>query len=266
MPFGLRNAAQTFQTFIDEVLHNLHFFYSYIDDVLIASRDVDEHKNHLRQVFERFRQFGVVINPSKCEFGVSELTFLGHRLTSQGIHPLSDKVQAIQGYPQPNTPCKLQEFLGLVNFYHHFIPHCAHILRPLHNLLTASQDNKQLSFTQDATEAFANIKQSFINVSLLLHPKPDAPTNIMTDASDSAVGTVLQQFINSQWCPIAFFSRKLQTAEARYSTFDHELLAIYLAIKHFRHFVKGRTFHIITDHKPLTFALSSHSDKTDPSP
>jgi len=86
----------------------------------------------------------------------------------------------------------------------------------------------------------------------------------MTDASDSAVGAVLQQLINSQWCPIAFFSKKLQPAETRYSTFDRELLAIYLAIKHFLHFIEGRTFHVITDHKPLTFTLSSHSDKYTP--
>ena len=139
MPFGLRNAVQTFQRFIDEVLHDLLYCYSYIDDVLIASRNVDEHKEHLRQVFDRFCQYGVVINPG---FGVSELTFLGHRVTSQGIHPLPDKVQAIQDYPQPNTPRKLREFLGLVNFYHRFIPHCAHKLRPLHNLLTTSKENK----------------------------------------------------------------------------------------------------------------------------
>ena len=77
MPFGLRNATQTFQRFIDEVLCDLHFCYSYIDDVLIACRDVND---HLRQVFQRFLQYGVVINPFKCEFGVTQLTFLGHRL------------------------------------------------------------------------------------------------------------------------------------------------------------------------------------------
>ena len=86
----------------------------------------------------------------------------------------------------------------------------------------------------------------------------------MTDASDTAVGAVLQQQIDGDWQPIAYFSKKLRPAETRYSTFDRELLAIYLAIKHFRHFVEGREFHIATDHKPLTFALSTASDKYTP--
>ena len=138
MPFGLRNAAQTFQRFIDDVLRGLTFCYTYIDDVLIASTNKKEYKQHLHLVFQRFKEYGVIINPSKCELGVTELTFLGHTLTSQGILPLQEKVIAIQDFPQPSTKRKLREFLGLVNFYHLFIPHCAHILKPLNNLLTAT--------------------------------------------------------------------------------------------------------------------------------
>ena len=93
------------------------------------------------------------------------------------------------------------------------------------------------------------------------HPKPFVPTSIMTDASDTAVGAVLQQQIDGDWQPIAYFSKKLRPAEIRYSTFDRELLGIYLAIKHF---VEGREFYIATDHKPLTFALSTASDKYTP--
>ena len=99
MPFGLRNSAQTFQRFIDKVLCDLHFSYAYIDDVLIASSNPQEHKQHLKQVFDRFKQFGVIVNPTKCQFGVNELTFLGHSLNSQGIRPLQDKVKVIQEFP-----------------------------------------------------------------------------------------------------------------------------------------------------------------------
>ena len=144
MPFGLRNAAQTFQRFIDEVLRDLHFSYAYIDDVLIASSNPQEHKQHLKQVFDRFKQFGVIVNPTKCQFGVSELTFLGHSLNSQGIRPLQDKVKVIQEFPQPPTRRKLREFLGLVNFYHRFIPHCADILQPLHTLLASAHNNHNI--------------------------------------------------------------------------------------------------------------------------
>ena len=113
MPFSLRNAAQTFQRFIDEVLRDLHFSYAYIDDLLIASSNPQEHKQHLKQVFDRFKQFGVIVNPTKCQFGVSELTFLGHSLNSQGIRPLQDKVKVIQEFPQPSTRRKLHEDLSI---------------------------------------------------------------------------------------------------------------------------------------------------------
>ena len=95
MPFGLRNAAQTFQRFIDVVLRDFPFCYAYIDDMLIASANSDEHKQHLRLVFQHFQQYGVILNPSKCKLSVTEPTFLGHTLNSQGIQPLQEKVAAI---------------------------------------------------------------------------------------------------------------------------------------------------------------------------
>ena len=265
MPFGLRNAAQTFQRFIDEVLRYLHFSYAYIDDVLIASYTPEEHKQHLKLVFDRFRQFGVIVNPTKCELGVSELTFLGHYLNSQGVHPLQDKVKVIQDFPQPTTQRKLREFLGLVNFYHRFLPHCADTLKPLHILLTTAHKPKHtLQWNEESLQAFSTIKQAIADVSLLSYPHTDAPTNIMSDASDTAVGAVLQQKIGDAWKPIAFFSRRMKPAETRYSTFDRELLAMYLAVKHFQHFVEGCQFHVLTDHKPLTFAFSTQSSKLTP--
>ena len=122
MPFGLRNAAQTFQRFLDHVLHGLEFAYVYVDDVLIASRNPEQHLNHLRQVFTRFTQFGIIINPQKCILGVPELQFLGHMVPSKGIRPLEEKVQAVCDFPTPSTQYQLREFLGMINFYHRFIP------------------------------------------------------------------------------------------------------------------------------------------------
>ncbi len=101
-------------------------------------------------------------------------------------------------------------------------------------------------------------ESALADASLLVHPTPDTPTSsIMTDASDIAVGAVLQQYMEGQWCPLAFFSRALKPAETRYNTYDREFLAIYLAIKNFRYFLEGRDFHVLTDHKPLIYALSS---------
>jgi len=119
-------------------------------------------------------------------------------------------------------------------------------------------------WTDDTIAAFDNVKNALATAALLIHPTSNAPTSVMTDASDVAVGAVLQQFINGQWCPLSFFSRALKPAETRYSTYDCELLAIYLAIKHFRYFLEGRHFHVLTDHKPLIYALSSRPERHSP--
>ena len=105
-----------------------------------------------------------------------------------------------------------------------------------------------------------------LSQTLLCSPTPssDFPTSLAVDASDTAVGGVLQQYAQGHWRPIAFFSRRLQPAEARYSTFGRELLAMYLAIRHFRYFLEGRDFWVFTDHKPLTFALNSSPDRHSP--
>ena len=265
MPFGLKNAAQTFQRFIDEVLRGLDFCYGYIDDLLIASKNPAEHLAHLRLVFERLNQYGISINAQKSVLGVSSLTFLGHLVDANGIRPLPEKVEAIHTFPKPTTQRKLREYLGLINFYRRFLPDCAKLLLPLTNLLSGKvNSNTPITWTTTAESAFEQSKASLAQATMLHHPRHDAPTCIATDASNHAVGAVLQQLIDGTWSPIAYFSKKLQPAETRYSTFDRELLAVYLAIRHFRHFVEGRDFHVLTDHRPLTFSLSAHHDHHSP--
>ena len=265
MPFGLRNAAQTFQRFMDQVLRGVTSAYAYIDDVLIASSTPEQHINDLRTVFERLAAHGIIVNPNKCVFGVSELDFLGHHIDKHGITPLPEKVQAVRDFPQPQSQRQLRQFIGLVNFYHRFLPHCAQLMQPLHALLSKGKPKSQsINWTEAALTAFNSTKEALANASMLSYPQSDAPTWLMTDASDTAVGAVLQQNIDNTWRPISFFSRKMTPAETRYSTFDRELLAVYLAIKHFRHFLEGRPFHVLTDHKPLTFALNTRSDRYSP--
>ena len=265
MPFGLRNAAQTFQRFMDQVLRGIPSAYAYIDDVLIASPTPEQHLDDLRTVFTRLASHGIVINPNKCLFGVPELDFLGHHIDCHGITPLPEKVQAVRDFPQPQSQRQLRRFIGLVNFYHRFLPHCADLMQPLHSLLSSSKSRSQtLTWTDSAIAAFNATKDALANASLLSYPQLDAPTCLMTDASDTAVGAVLQQHVEGTWHPISFFSRKMTPAETRYSTFDRELLAVYLSIKHFRHLLEGRQFHVLTDHKPLTYALSSRSDRHSP--
>ena len=189
----------------------------------------------------------------------------GNHVDKDGIQPLEEKVTVIQTFPLPDTHKKLREFLGLVNFYHRFVKNCVRIMQPLNALLATSKDDKnQLQCTDEAMTAFTRIKEALASATLLFHPKQDAPTSIMTDASSSAVGAVLQQYIDHQWCPIAYFSKRLKPSEMKYSTFDRELLAVYLSVKHFRYFIEGREFQIFTDHKPLTYSLLSNSDRYTP--
>ena len=265
MPFGLRNAAQTFQRFIDEVLRGLDFVYAYIDDVLIASSSEAEHLTHLNILFNRLSEYGIVINPSKCILGAASLEFLGHQISVHGISPLPQKVQAIQDFPAPSSLRKLREFLGLVNFYRRFIPHCASLVQPLTDLLSPKRtSNDSFHLSEGALSAFQDVKTALAKATLLTHPDPSAPYCLMVDASNVAVGGVLQQRVNHTWHPISFFSKRLQPAETKYSTFSRELLSIYLSIRHFRHFLEGREFYVLTDHKPLTHALSSSSSRYSP--
>ena len=265
MPFGLHNAAQTFQRFMDQVLRGVTSAYAYIDDILIASPTPEQHLKDIKTVFERLNSHGIVINPNKCLFGVSNLDFLGHHIDSHGITPLPEKVQAVRDFPQPQSQRQLRRFIGLVNFYHRFLPHGAQLMQPLHSLITSTKPKLEaLTWTDSTLAAFNTTKEALANASLLAYPKPDAPTSLMTDASDTAVGAVLQQHVNGTWQPISFFSRKLSPAETRYSTFDRELLAVYLSIKHFRHLLEGRPFHVLTDHKPITFTLNTRTDRHSP--
>ena len=160
MPFGLRNAAQTFQRFIDEVTRGLTFVYAYIDDLLIASDTPEEHAEHLRTLFTRLSEYGVVINPSKCVFGVDNLNFLGHHVDKHGIKPLDEKVQIIRDFPRPTSMKQLRRFLGLVNFYRRFVPNTAAILTPLTDALKdqPKRSNKSIEWTEERAAAFDGMK------------------------------------------------------------------------------------------------------------
>ena len=201
MPFGLRNAAQTFQRFIDQVLRDLPFVYAYIDDLLVASNSTEEHYSHLKQLFERFDEYGVVINVNKCVFGVDHVEFLGHFVTADGIKPLPEKIKAIVDFPAPNSLRQLRRYLGLVNFYRRFVPSCAHNIQPLTYILkqTKQKQNKPIELTETELAAFNESKQVLAQATLLAHPLPNAPLSLTTDASDVAVGAVLQQFVDSTW-------------------------------------------------------------------
>lgn len=265
MPFGLCNAAQTFTRFLDEVTRGLDFVHTYIDDILCASETEEQHMEHLRILFDRLSKYGVVINPTKCIFGQKSIEFLGYLVSSQGTKPLPKKVEAIQNFPRPTTIKQLRQFLGMLNFYRRFIPGAAEAQSPLNDLLRGKAKGKTpVQWSEQATEAFEQLKHKLSQAALLAHPRTDAQLALFSDASGNAAGASLQQRSGNAWEPLGYFSRKLSQAEQKYSTYDRELLAIYEAIKYFRHMLEGRRFTVFTDHKPIIFAFSKKSSQNTP--
>ena len=261
MPFGLKNAAQAFQRLMDNVCQGLTRVFVYLDDILVASEDTNQHLTDLTELFGRLEDHGLVIKSTKCVLGVSSIEFLGHHVDAEGIVPLPEKVRAIRDFPRPSTVKGLQEFLGMLDFYHRFVPHVAEMLVPLHAGLSGRKRLASLVWTPDMEDAFAAAKTALADVTLLVHPVEDAPTALTVDASIVAMGGVLEQRTNGVWRPLGFFSRKLRTPrETKYSTFDRELLAAHLAIRHFRHFLEGRHFTLYTDHDSLVPALCKSAD------
>lgn len=267
MTFGLRNAAQTFQRFMDEVLQGMENVYSYLDDILVFSRTEKEHLEHLKQLFERLTKYGILINTSKSIFGVPEVTFLGYCVSTEGTKPTDEKIEAILQMEPPATAKQLRRFLGMINYYRRFIPHAAKLQSPLNDALVGNiRGSTTIKMTKDMLNAFNVCKQSLAEATLLVHPDIQATLALFTDASDESIGAVLQQQSTNEgiWKPLAFFSRKLSPSQKKYSPYDRELLAIYEAIKHFRYMLEARVFTVYTDHKPLTFAFSTRRDKCSP--
>ncbi|GFV82441.1 retrovirus-related Pol polyprotein from transposon 17.6 [Trichonephila clavipes] len=177
--------------FMHEVLRGLPFCFVYLGDILCYSENAEEHRSHLRTIFQRLSSCGLKLNISKCVFGVTELIFLGHLITPDGIKPLPDKVQAVLDYKQPETVGSLRKFLGLLNFYRRFLPKAAEQQYLLSEFLKGSKgkkDSKPLNWSSEAITAFQRCKQALADAALLAHPSPSASLALHVDASDYAIG------------------------------------------------------------------------------
>ena len=228
MPFGLKNAAQMFQHLMDNVTSKLRGVFVYLDDVLVASPTAAQHERDLHQLFSTLRHFGLVLNRGKCVFSAQQIEFLGHSVSSQGIKPLQQKVEAVRQFEQPRTVKALQHFLGMINFYRRFLPGAAATLRPLTDALAGVP--RQLVWNDVMTTAFHRAKQKLADATLLFHPVPDTELRVDTDASSRAIAGAIHQVVNGKLQPLGFFSCRTTPAETRYSAYDLELLAIYATI------------------------------------
>lgn len=266
MPFGLRNSGQTFQRFIDQVLKGLPFVFKYIDDIQVASNCHEEHLQHLNIIFERFRKHGLRINVSKCEFGKSQINFLGFTINKNGIKPTDDKVKAIQKVELPEMAKDLRKFIASLNFYRRCIPKAAESQGILQKLIIGNKKNDKtiIEWTHEGKVAFETCKLELKTAALLAHPCATAKLNIFTDASNFRVGAALHQTLNEKHEPLGFYSKRMTDTQQKYSAYDRELLAIYQSIKHFRTQLEGREFTIYTDHKPLTFMFNKKLEQCTP--
>lgn len=266
MTFGLRNAGQTFQRFIDEVTRGLDFVFPYVDDILVYSKDQILHKEHLRILFKRLQDYGVVVNPSKCVLGAKEVVFLGHQINERGSRPPKERVQSLLDFPPPKTVQGVRRFLGMLNFYRRFIPQAAKFQAPLIEALVATNGKgaKPFIWTPELLNQFEDCKISLSNATLLQHPVNDAPLGLFTDASSLHIGSCLQQQVNGQWCPLAFFSKKLTPQQSQWPAYYRELLAVYESVQHFRHILEVQHATIFTDHKPLLYAFVQRREKLPP--
>jgi hypothetical protein len=215
MFFGLRNATETFQRFMDDILRGLDFCFAYLDDILVFSRSLEEHEQHLRALFDQLLRYGILNNPAECVFRAPEVTFLGYKVSAEGSQPLEQRVADLQDCPPPKTASQLRCFLGMLNFYSRFLHHAAATQTPLHDVLSGPRIKGSLpiTWTPELLKAFGECKASLSRATLLAHPDPFARLALVTDASTSAMGAVLQQRVKNAWQPLAFFSKKLNQAQ-----------------------------------------------------
>ena len=258
-PFGLKNAGQDFQRLMDAILGDLPRVYVYIDDILVASESQEQHLEDLEAVFKTLSENGLVVQRSKCVLGVPSLEFLGYRVDSTGISPLPDRVDAIKSTTPPTSVKELQRFLGMIGYYRRFVPKAAQHMYHLFEALKGKP--KMLAWTPQCQTSFEAIKEALAKATLLFHPRPGAQLALTTDASNLAVGGVLEQRGPLGWEPLAFYSSKLKENEKLWPPYDRELLGAFKGIRHFRDMVEGRAFTLYTDHQSLVPSLSK---KTDP--
>ncbi|KAL0187600.1 hypothetical protein M9458_014699 [Cirrhinus mrigala] len=236
MPYGLSISPSVFQTFMNEVFREfLHrFVMVYIDDILICSRNMAKHHQHIQQVLHKLRQHNLYLKLEKCEFHKPSVQLLGYIISAEGVQMDQGKIHVIQDWPQPSSIKELQCFLGFSNFYCRFIKDYSTIRAPLTYLLRGKP--KHLSWSPTAHEAFQQLKHIFSTAPLLHHPNPELPFTVEVDASTTGVGAVLSQAVGEPPIlhPCAFYSRKLSPAEQNYDVGNRELLTIKLALEEWR--------------------------------
>lgn len=252
LPFGLKIASPVYQRILSGIIrrNNLDkFCVNYIDDILIFSKNFNEHLEHIEKVLQAIQKEGFRIKFVKCSFATRQVKYLGHIIEKNQIKPMSDNVIAIQEFPVPQSKKNIRQFLGKVNFYHKYIKNSSKLLEPLHNLL---RKNVEFLWTKDCQSAFDKIKSYLTSQPILAIFDRNKPIRIYTDASLEGIGAVLKQpQADGNEKPVAYFSKKLTEGQKKKRAVFLECLAIKEALKYWQYWLLGNKFIVFSDHKPL---------------
>ena len=259
MPFGLCNAPSTFQRLMNTVFEQElnSFILVYLDDILVYSRSVGEHWGHLKCAFDRLRRAKLYARLHKCEFLKDKVDYLGFEVGRDGIRTSPEKVRAILDWPRPLSVHDIRSFLGLASYYRKFIRGFSQLAKPLTDL---TKEKNAWQWEKREEQSFLALKAAMATAPVLRLPDFERQFVVTTDASDVAIGAILEQDFGSGLQPIAFSSRKLNPTEIRYSAYERELLGIVWAIGQWKHYFQGpHPILIQTDHAPLRHLPSQTS-------
>ena len=250
VPFGLCNAPATFSRFMDRVLSGLHWetCLFYLNDIIVFSKPWEEHLARLRQVFERLRHANLKLGAEKCTFAAKEVSYLGHRVTEDGLLPDSVLLAAIREIPPPKTATKVCSFLGLAGYYRQYVKNFAAIAGPLHAL---TRKDVVFHWSADCQDTFDRLKTLLTTSPITAFPDFSQFFRLYTDASTAGLGAILVQVREGKERIICCASRSLNQAKKAYPATKLECLAIVWAVAKFRPYLMAMPFEVYTDHYAL---------------
>lgn len=264
LSFGLCNAPPTFQRLMNSVLRPYlgKFVSCFLDDVVVYSKTKEEHTEHLEKVLTCLKNAKLFGKDKKCEFYRKEIEFLGHVVSGKGLAPDQSKIRSVVKWPVPKNKTEVLSFLGLCNYYRRFVPDFAQVAVPL-TALSGSRKSVKFEWNDEAQRAFEELKKRLSSAPVLRIASRTGQFRVFTDACQTALGAVLEQADpDGEYHPVAYFSKKLQGAEKNYHVREQEFLAIVCALRHWRHYLLGRAFELITDHKSLSYLKSQTTEPT----
>jgi len=252
LPFGIVSASEIFQQKIEEILEGIRGQANNQDDIIIWGATQEEHDHRLKVVLDTLYEAGIRLNREKCEFNKSELLFLGHIISKEGVKPDPEKVTAIKNIRLPQNKHDVQKILGMINYVGKFIPNLSETTAPLRKLI---EKDTEFKLTDDHHKCLDVIKDHLCKAPVLQIFDRDKPIKVSSDSSEYGLGAVLLQLHEKDWLPVSYASRSLNSTERRYAQIEKECLSIVFATTRFHHYVYGRRFICETDHKPLETLL-----------